>query len=396
MDDIHIGCNIKMKRKILHLFIAVFLVLALGNTAPSYAEYHERPIVVAFSKGADEPDIQLSLMMEISYVKWRLVLEELTAEDLVGASVLMLVSTDASLGYADAELTAINDWMNEGGKTIWVSGDSDSDMGQKRILTANEVLETIGSRLRIDDATAEDPISNGGEPYRVLGVSSEVDPSMKFLVRGVSRGLFHEPGIAVVYVDGEWIDLMEHDVEDVYVVMTTSYAGIVVDKSEPAPNVMIPGDEGNLPLMVIEVDKERNNLIIATGDAPFNHNTGLYMPEAVSPDLYGDDAYSQEGQILFENVLKFATVFSHEWFSLRSEIVRLDSEISEKEEIIDFLDSEMSKMEDLVLEYREEARSFEAQVKQAQRTANTMQIVAVAALVAGVVIGYLVSPKIKK
>jgi uncharacterized coiled-coil protein SlyX len=272
-----------------------------------------------------------------------------------------------------------------------------------RIPTANEVLESIGCKLRIDHASAEDAVSNGGAPYRVLGVSSNVDPEMEFLVRGMNRGLFHGPGLVAGYVDGEWVNLMENEVENVYVIMTTSDTGIVVDNQEPAPNVMTPGAEGNFPLMAIETDMDKMNVMIATGEAPFDQYVGLYKPEIIRMDRYGPEANPQQGQYLFENILKFATIFSPDWFEMKLELQSLNSEVSDYEETVASLEANMDELESQVSDYESEVSELESQVsdlesqvEQARSSASTMQILAVAALVIGVVIGYFVGPMIKK
>jgi outer membrane murein-binding lipoprotein Lpp len=392
-----------MRRRIFPLILIAFLTLTLITVVPTYGAHHEKPIVVAHSKGALEPDTQLLHIMNISYIDWRFVTEELSSSDLDGATMLIMSKSDSALEYSSAELSAINGWLDEGGKTIWVAADSDYGTDEMRIPTANQVLESIGSKLRIDHASAEDAVSNGGAPYRVLGVSSNVDPEMEFLVRGVTRGLFHGPGLVASYVDGEWVDLMENKVETVYVVMTTSDTGIVVDNQEPAPNVMTPGAEGNFPLMAIETDMEKMNIMIATGESPFDQYVGLYKPEIIRMDRYGPEANPQQGQYLFENILKFATIFSPDWFEMKIELQSLNSEISDYKETVTSLEADIDELESQVSDYESEVSGLESQVsdlesqvEQAQSSASTMQLLAVAALVIGVVIGYFVGPMIKK
>ncbi|MBD3207597.1 hypothetical protein GF319_14795 [Candidatus Bathyarchaeota archaeon] len=393
-----------MRRKTLPMILIAFLTITFMAALPVQGMHHAKPIVVAHSKGALEPDTQLMYIMDnITYVEWRFVPEELTSDDLDGASMLIMSKSDSALEYTSAELSAINSWLSEGGKTIWVAADSDFGTDEMRIPTANDVLESIGSKLRIDHASAEDAVSNGGAPYRVLGVSANVDPEMEFLVRGVNRGLFHGPGIVAGYVNGEWMNLMEEDVEDVYVIMTTSDTGIIVDNQEPAPSVMTPGAEGNFPLMALEVDMENENVIIASGESPFDQYVGLYRPEIIRMDRYGPQANPQQGEYLFKNILRFATIFSEPWFEMKMEVSSLNIEIADYEETIDTLEADMDELETQVSECESEVSDLESQVtdlegqiEQAQSRASTMQLVAVAALVIGVVIGYFVGPMIKK
>jgi hypothetical protein len=392
-----------MRRKTIPLILITLLTITLMTVIPTYGMHHEKPIVVTHSKGALEPDTQLLHIMNISYIEWRFVPDELTSEDLDGATMLIMTKSDATLEYTSSELSAINSWLDEGGKTIWVAADADFGTDHMRIPTANEVLTSIGSKLRFDDAELQDAVSNGGAPYRVLAVSSNVHQEMEFLVRGVERGLFHGPGVVVGFVNGEWVDLMETDIENVYVIMTTSDTGIVSDESESAPNVLTAGSEGNFPLMALETDMDKKNIIIATGDAPFDQYVGLYKPEIIRMDRYGPEANPQQGQYLFENILSFATIFSPDWFEMKLEVSSLNNEISNYEDTvvsletdIDELESQVSDYESDVSDLESQVSELEAQVDQAQSSASTMQLLAVAALVIGVVIGYFVGPMIKK
>lgn len=384
-----------MKRKLIPVLILT--ILTLTTVIPVVAVNHEKPVVVAHLKGALDPDTQLEAMMNnITYIHWKVVLGDITSSDLSGASMLLMSLSDSSVTYTSAELSAIESWMSEGGKTIYVSADSDYGTDHLRQAQANAVLEAIDSRLRIDDCSAEDAVSNGGAPYRVLGVATNVASEMEFLVKGVERGLFHGPGIIVGYEDGEYIDLSSENMYDVYVIMTTSETGVVVDNSEPAPNVMEAGSEGEFPLMVAEIDYDKANTIIAAGEAPFDQYMGLYAPEMIRADRYGADANPQQGEYLVKNILRYGTVFGSKILSQTSEIMTKESEIEALSENVESLNTEVSDLESEVSTLESQVTSLEADLEAAQSSASTMQLAAVAALVIGVVVGYFVGPMIKK
>lgn len=398
-----------MKRKIIPLVVLTILALSTLAALPVSAA-PDNPIVVAHLKGALEPDLQLQAMMNLSWVDWRVVLDEITASDLDGASVLMMSLSDSSVVYSAAELSAINAWMNQGGKTIYVSADSDYGTDHLRIYQANAVLEAIGAKIRIDDCSAEDATSNGGAPYRVLGVSDNVAPEMAFLVAGVERGLFHGPGIVVGYDGGSYVNLMEGSIDDVYVIMTTSETGVVVDNSEPTPNVMTAGSEGEFPLLVAQVDYAKGNTIFAAGEAPFDQYMGLYAPEMIRADRYGADANPQQGQYLVENILKYGTAFGATILDQASSIMDLEDEVTGLEDDVASLTSEVTDLQDdvsasvstiddlesQVTSLESNIASLESDLTAAQSSASTMQLAAVAALVIGVVVGYFVGPMLKK
>ena len=377
----------EMNGRKLPLIILVSLTLLLTAVMPANAEV--KPIVVAHSKGALEPDLQLKALTNLTYVEWRVVLGDLTPADLSGADMLIMSKSDSAVEYTAAELNAIASWFGEGGKTLWVAADSDYGTDHLRIYTANEVLEKVGSKLRIDDCAAEDATSNAGSGYRVLAVSANVDPMFEFIVTGVDRALFHGPAIVAGLEDGVWVDLSKDTMENVYVIMTTSEDGLVVDQSEPAPYVMEAGAEGNFPMMVFEVDWTKKNLVIATSESPFDQYEGMYKPDLRNPGRYGPTGSWQQGAVLMENILKYATVFG-------DEIMGLQTNVWGKETTITGLTADKTSLQGQVSTLTTEKGQLQADLTAAQSSASTMQLVAVAALVVGVVVGYFVGPMIKK
>jgi polyhydroxyalkanoate synthesis regulator phasin len=387
-----------MKKKLISL--VVLTLLALASLSMISVSAATKPIVVVHLKGAFEPDTQLKALMNTTWIEWKVVLEDLSSSDLSGADMLIMVLGDASQTYSAGELSAVDSWFSDG-KTIYIAADSDYGTDHLRQAQGNAVLEKLGSKLRFDDCSAEDATSNGGAPYRVLAISDNVDPEFAYLVEGIDRGLFHGPGVVVGYDDGSYVYLSEDSLDDVYVIMTTSETGIIVDNSEPSPMVMEAGTEGEFPTMVIE--KQGTNTIIATGDAPFGQYMGLYGPEMLRADRYGADANPQQGKYLVENILRYATAYGDEIRTQEATIESKDNTIAglndDKAELnteISDLESEVSSLESEVSALESEKTGLEADVSAAQSSASTMQLAAVAALVIGIVVGYFVGPMIKK
>jgi len=383
------------------------------------------PLVVVHLKGALGTDIQFDAAMgDMDYVEWHIVYNGLTAGDLDEASMLIMIQADSSLDYTEEELAAVKAWYERGGKAIWVASDSDYGTDSLRQGTANSVLEYLGSKLRIESASTEDPVSNGFAPYRVLAVSDYVDPEYGFLVSGVDRGLFHGPGIVVGYSGGQYYKLEEMDLDNVHVIMTTSVNGVVVDNSEPSPEAHEAGDEGTFPVMVLEVDYENTGVIIATGDAPFGQYAGLYRPELKRADRYGLDVNPQQGGRLFQNVIDYVTQYSgllvgsvntmearedtitslgNQVTSLQGENSDLEDDISALETEVADLESQVSGLEDDVTSLGAEITSLEGQITSLEADIETKrsafgswQIYTVLLLVIGLVAGYFIEPYIKK
>jgi len=383
------------------------------------------PLVVVHLKGALGTDIQFDAAMEdMDYVEWHIVYNGITAGDLDEASMLIMIQADSSLDYTDEELAAVKAWYEKGGKAIWVASDSDYGTDGLRQGTANSVLEYMGSKLRFEDSSTEDPVSNGFAPYRVLAVSDYVDPEFGFLVSGVDRGLFHGPGIVVGYEGGQYYKLEETDLENVHVIMTTSVDGVVVDNSEPSPEAHMAGDEGTFPVMVLEVDYENTGVIIATGDAPFGQYAGLYRPELKRADRYGLDVNPQQGARLFQNVIDYVTQYSgllvgsvntvearestiaslgSQVISLQGENSDLEDDVSSLETEVSSLESQVSGLEDDVTSLGTEITSLEEQITtleadiEARRSAiGSWQIYTIVLLIIGLAAGYFIEPYLKR
>jgi len=405
-----------MKKKILSILLLTTLALSLCSVvAPTLAA---NPKVVVHLKGALEADTQLTYIMNnMSWVSWSVVYDAIVASDLTGADMLIMVQADSSLEYSDAELSKIKSWFEEGGKAIWVAADSDFGNDAMRQASANSALEYIGSALRFDASSTEDPVSNGGAPYRVLGVSDNVDPEFAHLVSGVERGLFHGPGIIIGYEGGAYVALETDAPDGVYIIMTTSEAGVVVDNSEPSPEVHEAGDEGSFPVMALEVDYDSGNIVIATGDAPFGQYMGLYKPEMLRADRYGADANPQQGGRLFENIIDYVTQYSGllidsvndieakegEISDLESDVSGLEGDVSTLEGQVSGLNSEVSGLEGDVSGLNAQVTSLEgdvtgleADLAAAQSSASSWQMYAIAALIIGAIVGYFVGPMLKK
>ena len=412
-----------MKKKILSILLLTTLALSLCTVVtPSFAS---NPRVVVHLKGALNPDTQLTLVMNnMSWVTWAAVYDDIAASDLTGADMLIMIQADSSLEYSDDELTAIKAWFDKGDKAVWVAADSDYGNDALRQASANSALEFLGSSLRFEASSTEDPVSNGGAPYRVLGVSDNVDPALAHLVSGVERGLFHGPGIVIGYVGGAYVALEDTDIPGVSIIMTTSEAGVVVDNSEPTPEVHEAGDEGMFPVMAMEIDYDSGNIVIATGDAPFGQYMGLYKPEVLRDDRYGADANPQQGGRLFENIIDYVTQYSgllidsvnvieakeDEISGLESDVSGLEGDVSTLEGQVSTLEGDVSDLEgdvsglegDLsglnaqIASLGGDVSELEAELAAAQSSASSWQMYAIAALVIGAIVGYFVGPMLKK
>ncbi|HDI31743.1 MAG TPA: hypothetical protein ENF80_02895 [Thermofilum sp.] len=288
----------------IRILTLVILFSALLLTTISFAE----PLVVAVARGLTEENIQLKTLVEKeTFVNWKVITGPISFEEIKDATVVIFVKADALLKLSEEEIDALVKWFNEGGKTLWVAGDSDyGDEGPPRQATINRILEAVGSKLRIESGAVEDPTSNAGKPYRVLGLPACAHSRVRFLVAKIDRALFHGPAAVIAYVNGEYVRLEESEIEGIYPVMCTSEDGIIVNHNPPDPEAHGVGEFGSFVLMAIEFMKDKNNFVIVTGDAPYDHYLGMYKPELKVKERYTEE-YPQQGELLVRRLISLAT-----------------------------------------------------------------------------------------
>jgi hypothetical protein len=386
-----------MKNKLIRLFLLSTLLMSITFTALASAQTNGK--VVVHLKGALEADDNLKAAMEdYSYVDWDVVTGDITATDLGGVDMLVMIQADPAVDYTSDELDVVTEWFDEGNKLLWVASDSDYPDGQElRPPDANAVLEAVGSSLRGEHGETQDPVVNFDAAYRVKGVSTYCSEDYKFLVAGVTYAQFHGCGVIIGYLNGNYYALEDTDIDGVHVIMTSSDTGVISDESAPAPEAHSPGEEGAFAMMVLE-EMGNNNYVIATSDAPFSHYSPMYKPEIQREDRYGLEANPNQGAVLFGNILDFAVRNSmeSEITTLENNVEGLTSEVTDLNEEITSLEEDNSALEDEVTSLTSEKAELETDLEAAQSSASTMQLLAVAALVIGVVIGYFVGPMIKK
>jgi len=362
-----------MNRKALTLILLSTLAFGLMSTIPAMAAADYK--VVVYVKGGLVTGQFLEAAMEdISYVEWSVLLANMTAADIADADMLILIQSEMEINFTSDEKDAIDAWFDEGGKTLWVVGDSDYSDQHKRIETANEVLETVDSKLRLENCEATDPSSKADASYRVYGDSAMCSDDYKYLVNGVTKALFHGPGIIIGKVGETYYDLFETSIDGVHVIMTTSENGTAEDVEPPAPEVHL-GYKGYLPLMVLEEHANGNTLYV-TADSPFAHYTPMYKPELDNYDRYAV-RNPQQGATLFANIVDNAVR------------AKADAAISE-------MTTEISSLEADKTSLTAEKTQLTSDLEAANSQVGTWQMYAGLAAIIGIVIGVLVGPMIKK
>ncbi len=202
----------------------------------------------------------------------------------------MIVIGQPTQYFEKPELNSLKKWFEAPGKVLWCAGDSDypAQGGNMEIAdhACDAVLKAIGSKLRLDFVSIEDPTSNAGAAYRVVGIVKP-DPryNAQIIAYGAHKVLFHGPG-AVAWVDenGNWHKLTDPNTpKNLIKIVVTTKNGRVVEHQPVAPGA--PGEFGKahhvgetgvFVLMAAEVrgDKAPYNVVIVSGESPY----GGYQP----------------------------------------------------------------------------------------------------------------------
>ncbi|MCE4612110.1 MAG: hypothetical protein F7B17_09085 [Desulfurococcales archaeon] len=301
------------------LFIpAVIALLLVASTVSALTPAAQEGPVIAVDLSHGQPDEGVeTIIASCGGCRWILILLDEAQREAVRAEVLeaadevrlggltpenlsdvdvLLIGQATSLLSAD-EVEAIRQWASQGRKAVWVAGDSDypaqgSEIAQQAV---NQVLEALGSSIRIDYVSVEDYTSNAGRSYRVVGVV-DPDPPFTFLKQGLPNGgkvLFHGPGaLYAIGANGEPVNPLkkpELKPEGVYVIVRTTEDSKSVEHQTAETGGLSAvyydplNDEvntGPFPLMMAEI--KGNLMIVASSETMY----GGYEP-MTAPEYYG-------------------------------------------------------------------------------------------------------------
>ena len=204
---------------------------------------------------------------------WEVVeLTSITPETLKDLDALVIGKMyNEQSGFSAEEVQAIADWFKQGGKFLWVGADSDytepylnpEDTSFKS-KEPNKILAAIGSHLRIDHMSVEDPDNNAGAAYRVVanrsagGINDQGVAAT--ITQGVDRVLFHGPAGLAGYKDGKFVPVEEVFNEHIFWLCRTGPHGTVVSHDGVDPEAYSVGDTGRFYLAAAEVIQVSSDL----------------------------------------------------------------------------------------------------------------------------------------
>lgn len=294
--------------------VNVLLDLSHGEASKGIDLWYEHAhdfvkLTVLVPKGYTPPE-ELAKLVEARAVS--LVEGDLAAIDLSPYDVIVIGQPTSYL--SEDELTALVKWLEGGRRALWCAADSDypaqgSEEAQK---ACDMVFEAVGSHLRVDYVSIEDPIHNCYAGYRVVALISP-PPELAVLAYNAQRVLFHGPGaISVVLPDGTWVKANDPRAEkaypNIYPIAVTTKSGRVVEHRTSAGGRGLDGrayevgEVGSFVLLAAE--RLGDDVIIASGETPY----GGYEP-MVAPSYKG---VGLDGPQFVRNLLQWATGYYRE------------------------------------------------------------------------------------
>lgn len=185
-----------------------------------------------------------------------------------------------------------------GGKFLWVG--SDSDYGGRDWIAGNAslVLETVGSHLRHEPTSIEDPISNCQASYRVVPNVTVTTGDAATITAGITHGaLFHGPTLLYgVNGTGHDVALHNNSIPGVFNILLTNDTGVVVDGNPLIPPLTVTDAQiGNFVMMAGEKDIGyfSNNRVIATGASPYGDYEPMWTDTYYSTYMNGSTLVKQ-------------------------------------------------------------------------------------------------------
>lgn len=234
--------------------------------------------------------------------------------------VLFLTEADVGRDWSIKQIVDIAFWFAQGDKLLWGAGDSDYG-GYYDPYAINNVLEGLGSIIRLDATSISDAVYNDGAAYRAAATEFGVgDPLYDTdIVGNVSEGctagaIFHGP-CSIVAFDGTYYKDLRYGKsifpERVWTLMTysvnaTSDDSDVSDDWQGLDLYANSTTNGLYPALVYEHSLTYDSHIVLSGEAIYSDYKYMYDQKTENGVYNNGTAF---GQVIVNNLLNFLLPF---------------------------------------------------------------------------------------
>lgn len=268
-----------MNRKSFLEWILVMVIASFFLQYLNTIQADPGPTVIAYAKGMLDPTKDRFLVYmqgNMTQVTWVVITDVLNFDKIKNADMIIMVGVDTSQNFTSDELAAVKQWFDQGNKVIWITGDSDYSSDKPRMIQANRVAETLGTKLRNDDCQPNDAVRSPTGAYRI-GSDITPDPAASTLSDGVTgMVLFHGPGVLAAIQDSNWVSLTDKTIDNIYRIAYTGPQAIITEQTPPTAKAYVAGAQGKFVLMAAEVMRN-NGIVIFSTSAPFDQYRGMWQ-----------------------------------------------------------------------------------------------------------------------
>ncbi len=206
--------------------------------------------------------------------------------------------------YNTSELTMIKEWYEQGDKLLFIGGDSDYG-GYFTPGTLNTVLDTIGSKARLDATSISDPTNNDGAAYRAgittiaTGEAGSITAQINEDVEG--GFILHGPCSILGYDGEDYIDLRTTAVGDIEILASFDEESVSADSDLSDTDLDLYANStttGNYPGVIYEPVGD-SHLILA-GESMFTYYKNMYNNKTETGVFQDGDTW---GRMFVNNVI---------------------------------------------------------------------------------------------
>ncbi len=193
---------------------------------------------------------------------------------------------DPYTDFTSLEIQLIKEWLDQGNKLLFISGDSDYG-GYFQPDTLNDLLTYLDAQIRFDTTSIDDTIYNDGEYYRVAAVTYGSTATALAVSEGCEAGvMMHTPCAILGYNDSKYIDLRNNTLPNVEVLLSYSENATSIDWDLSSSDTdlysyddILAYENGNYPAVVYEkisTSESSNSHLILAGAAIYSDYKNMY------------------------------------------------------------------------------------------------------------------------
>jgi len=235
---------------------------------------------------------------------------DLTAETLEGVNCLILNCPDADqdesghgiTNFTMAQAEAVRDWFlntTTGHHFLWSSSDSSFTYAgfadAYRSNNATMILEVLGSKLRYEPSSVEDPDYNAAAVYRPILNTTSDDPVVANCTEGITDVVAHSPTL-LYGMDGTTpVALETTTLANVYPILMTGAGGMLNDPTPLDPMYAhTNGQQDNFVMVAAELGiGGTTHRLVASGGAPIGGYNPMFLDVSKGIPLTGSQFIKQ-------------------------------------------------------------------------------------------------------